>query len=426
MVEFIAKAHAENPVAILNTHDGNSSSSRPMMLLHDPLLGYYMVTRKDSRKLDQIAKNNDVHLLVGKSDLTASCYTEVLATCYPSRDSFIKRHAWRDIMTTFGYPSAESDLLVVLLLAIDTVTFVDMKTHKQETVKVPMPRILVTGASGNNGNKVAEYLLATKLANVRAGLRDTAKGTGLAALGAELAKLDWDDPATIAPAFENVDRVFLLAPLTLSWVGIFKAAVAACKAANVKYIVEFSAMGASADNNMWLSKEHAECEKVVKESGIAYTILQPSFFADNFVNFAGRTIKENASIFHAAGDGKASYIATEDIAAVATTLLLNPTAHAGKSLVLTGPAALSGAEVASIIGKIIGKEIKNVDLPAEVLKKNIEQTGMPEKLAQGLIDLENVKKAGYAAVVTDNVKQVTGKEPMSLEQYILAHKQQLL
>lgn len=47
---------------------------------------------------------------------------------------------------------------------------------------------------------------------------------------------------------------------------------------------------------------------------------------------------------------------------------------------------------------------------------------MPEKLVQGLLDLETVKRNGWAANTTDSIKVVTGKEPMKFADYIALHK----
>lgn len=104
--------------------------------------------------------------------------------------------------------------------------------------------------------------------------------------------------------------------------------------------------------------QHGLCENLVKNSGIPYTILQPTFFADNFVNFSGQTIQQASSIFNASGEGKVPWVATEDISLVAATLLMDPVPHAGKTLVLTGSEAITTAECAAIISKVIGKEVK--------------------------------------------------------------------
>ncbi|KAH3743505.1 SDR family oxidoreductase [Pelomyxa schiedti] len=421
-MEFIAKAHAENPVCLLTTHNGTSMATRPMVLNFDPILGYYMGTRKGSRKLEQLAANGDVNVLVGKQGMTASCYCQILATCTASTDPWVRYQAWRDNFTQFGYTGVEDPNFVVLLLTIDTVQFVDMKTFKQETVQIAQPLILITGASGNNGKKVAEMLLASKQARVRVGVRDPAKVADLQAKGAEVVTLDWNTPATITTAFNKVDRIFLLAPIQLTWVGIFQAAVETAKREGTKFICEFSGLGANSSSPMFLSAEHGRCEDLVKGSGIPFTILQPTFFADNWPNFNGATVKKDSAVYGASGDGKTAFVATEDISAVATGVLLNPTTYAGQTLIITAAEALTAAECVDVISKVIAKPVKYVDLPAEAYGKALEGHGMPEKLAQGMMDLETVKKNGWATVVTDVVKRVTGKEPIPLSKYIADHK----
>ena len=189
-------------------------------------------------------------------------------------------------------------------------------SFKQATVTIPQARVLVTGASGNNGKRIAEYLLKTHAVKVHVGLRDVSKGKDLAALGAEVVPMDWEKKETVGLAFAGVDRLFFVAPMALSWVERCRTAVTTAKAAGVKCIVSISAIGANVDSHAWLAAEHGQCEALVRASGIPYTI-QPSSATTSSPSTSKESRRRALSLFGAAKDGRVAYIASD-------ALLLNP------------------------------------------------------------------------------------------------------
>lgn len=96
-MELIEKAKGDAPT-VLVTHDGDRMSARCMMCQFDNFLGYYYVTRTESRKLAEIKKNNDCLILFGKKDTMSSDYAEARARAFPTTDPWIRRLAWRDFM----------------------------------------------------------------------------------------------------------------------------------------------------------------------------------------------------------------------------------------------------------------------------------------------------------------------------------------
>lgn len=281
-----------------------------------------------------------------------------------------------------------------------------------------MSKILVTGATGTIGRQVA-LALAKAGADVRAGVRDPGKARDLADAGAELARLDWSDPASVAAAFAGVDRLFLLTPFVEDPTPMIEAALAAAKEAGVQHVVRLSAAGADSSSDFVLARKHGLHEEAVKGSGIAWTILRPNFFMDNLVNFGpAQTIKAEGRIYGAAGDGKASWVSSVDVGEAAAAILRQPEPHAGQTYVLTGSEAISNPEIASLLGERLGREVVYVDLTLEQQRDALQQQGTPQWMVEGFVGLENVKRSGWAAGVSPAVEQLTGRPPESLSAFV--------
>jgi len=240
-----------------------------------------------------------------------------------------------------------------------------------------MVTILVTGATGLNGKQIVHSLLKKGGVKVRAAVRDEAKAQDLKAAGAELVIADLDKPDTLDKAFSGVDRVLLLAPFSEHFEKLFENGVNAAKKAGVKFILKFSATGADPKSNFFLSRKHGLTEDLVKNSGIPFAIVQPTFFSDNFASFDATPIKNYGQFTGASGHGKAPYISSKDITNVSVEILLNPEKHNGKSYPITGPEAIDAFQVAQIFSEVIGKPVKYNDLPEEEYRKQLTSWGTP-------------------------------------------------
>lgn len=272
--------------------------------------------------------------------------------------------------------------------------------------------ILVTGATGNVGSQVVQQLIAAGI-NPRVAVRSVKKADALKQAGAELVEMDLDKPETVQPAFEGVDKVFLVSPFVPNMVELAAILVEAAKKANLKQIVRLSAL---AQPGITLSKWHGEVEKMIEDSGIPFTFLRPNGFMQNFTNSMADTIKTQNAFYMPVGDGKVSLVDTRDIAAVAVAALTN-TGHEGKAYVITGPEALSNQQVASILSQVLGRTINYVDVPEDAARQGMQSAGMPDLLVNALLELYASYKAGQASTVSPAVEQVTGKTPISFEQF---------
>ena len=218
-----------------------------------------------------------------------------------------------------------------------------------------LPKILVTGATGKTGGAVVHELLRRGLP-VRALVRSRgARSAALEAAGAEISLADLFDPDQLLAAMDGVHRAYFVAPFHPHALHAAVAFADAAREARLEAIVQMSQWVSHRNHPALATRQTWLTDRLFAAiPGIAHTILNPGMFADNFL----RTI-DFAALLGAfpvlSGDGKASPVANEDIARVAATVLLAPDIHAGRTYRPTGPALLSGRDMASIVGRAVGR-----------------------------------------------------------------------
>jgi len=271
--------------------------------------------------------------------------------------------------------------------------------------------ILITGASGNVGKEVLKQAAASG-AKVRAAFQ-AANKAAMAPSGVEIAIVDYKQPETFAAALRGVDRVFLVGPPAQNLLALERKAVDAIKQAGGVHIVKLSAMGGRA---AIYPRQHADSEDYIKSTAMPYTFLRPNGFMQNLVNYTAATINTQNAFYGCQGEGKVSHIDLRDVAAVAVKALTEDR-HEGKTYTLTGPRALSNAELAQILSDDLGREIRYVDLSVEQYKQALLGAGLPEWSANALIDLQQLYRHGGASTLTNDVEQLLGHKPRSFEQF---------
>lgn len=198
-------------------------------------------------------------------------------------------------------------------------------------------------------------------------------------------------------------------------------AVQAAQAAGVRHIVRLSGAGADADSPVALARLQGRCDRLVTGSGIAYTLLRPKNFMQNFASFLGGMIRGGA-VYSSQGDGRVPFIDARDIAAVAARVLASPEEHAGRAYTLTGPEALSNAEALAVIAAETGREVKLVPITEEQAAGGMRQAGMPEPMVEAMSSLNRVIAAGWVAEVTDDVPRLLGREATRWRDFVREHR----
>ena len=216
---------------------------------------------------------------------------------------------------------------------------------------------------------------------------------------------------------EDLTPIVALGPNVLDQMQFEFNAVEAAQEVGVQHIVKQSVMGA-AEEAFNLAKIHRPIEKAIETSGLAWTFLRPNSFMQNVVTYMGETIKTEAAFYSASGEARISHVDVRDIAAVAVKALTD-SSHVGKAYTLTGPEALTYDELANELSKVLGRQIRHISLSPSDLKQGMVAGGMPEEIADRMLDLERYFREDQASRITDDIKQLTGRDPRRFSQYAL-------
>jgi uncharacterized protein YbjT (DUF2867 family) len=265
--------------------------------------------------------------------------------------------------------------------------------------------ILVTGATGKIGRPLV-HELAARDAKLRVLVRDPARAADLPA-SAERVVADLDRPATLAPAFAGVDRVFLLTP----GIGIAHTthAVAAAQDAGVTHIVHLSSTNVLGDPMPAMGRWHHDREEIIRASGIPATFLRPGGFMTNALDWTA-TIRDGY-VVDPIGPGRFAPIDPADIAAVAAAVLTQP-GHEGRAYSLTGSEVLTVADQVEMIAEVTGFpiEVRTPASPAEAVRSRFP-AGAPQALADAITEGFLLMREDTAGFRTDTVSRLLGRAP---------------
>ena len=268
--------------------------------------------------------------------------------------------------------------------------------------------IVVTGATGNVGRALAERLLAAG-APVRALARDPRRVT--LPERAEVVRFDPDEPAAL---FAGATKLFLYAQAGTA------ALLKAAREHGVRHVVMLSSgiIQEGADETHPIHIMHAEVERQVRDSGLAWTFLRPNAFATNAFQWAPQIRAGETAVRGVFAGGLSAPIHEDDIAAVAERALLDD-GHEGAAHRLTGPGATTNAEQVAAIGRAVGRELTFAEVPALEAGPELVPHVPPPMLDRLLQSFEAT--VGVPPEITDTVEQVTGTPARTFTQWSRDH-----
>lgn len=276
--------------------------------------------------------------------------------------------------------------------------------------------ILVTGATGNVGRELVRALDAVD-ERIRVLVRDPGRAAGLCDR-AEVAVADLTQPASLVAAFRGVDRLFLLTQGT----GTDQAghAVAAAREAGLRRIVLLSSVNVIGDPVPAMGKWHHAREQLVLASGIPATILRPSGFMTNALEWAP-TIRDGGYVLDPTGPGRFSLIDPADIADVAALALVED-GHEGAIYAPTGDDVRTTAEHVRILADVLGRTIDvRTAATAEDAIRARYANGAPPALAAALLSAITAMRADTVGFRTDDVERLLGRRPRTFERWCERH-----
>ncbi len=275
--------------------------------------------------------------------------------------------------------------------------------------------ILVTGATGQVGYPLMEAL-ADRGAEATAMVRVEAKAVDLPGSPQHVvATLDGPPPAETLRAF---DRVFLLSPAQEGQVELELIFIDALLAAGHRpHIVKIAVDGfQDPDCEVRFMRSHRQIAVHLDATGLPVTYLAPNMYMENLLEEA-ETIREQGTIFAPAGQGKVGFVAASDVAKAAAQVLTSP-GHEDQTYVLTGPEALSYADVAARVSAVFAREVDYEDLPEQVAREQMLASGLSPWQTEGSAELFDWIRSGGADSVTSWVPELTGHQARPVEDWL--------
>ena len=279
--------------------------------------------------------------------------------------------------------------------------------------------ILLTGVTGKTGGATAKELV-DKGVPLRALVRDEAKAAELKAAGVELLVGDLCDKAIVQKAMEGVEKATLILPNSEQQKDMEMQFVDLATDAGVKHVVKLSSLEAREDATTPIPSRHYEVEQYLKNSPLSWTMVRPNFFMQNLLG-CGATIKSMGKFFLPLGNGTTVMMDCRDVGATIAEVLTSE-GHEGKSYDISGPELLNFHEVADRFSEVLGKPIEYVNQDWAEYSEKVAPFMSSEWHLDAVRQLfSEIVEGVVPQTVTSIFKEIVGREPISLSQFIQDH-----
>lgn len=275
-----------------------------------------------------------------------------------------------------------------------------------------LSKIAVTGVTGVVGRMVWRDLTSRSVPH-----RLLARRPELAphVPGSTVHHADYSDAASARAALEGVETLFMVSGSeSADRVEQHRTFIDAAVAAGVQHIIYTSFVGAGADSTFTLGRDHGATEDHIRASGMRWTFLRDSFYSD----FMELMVGDDGVIRGPAGEGRCAIVARADVARCAAAILADPSAHVNQTYDITGPEALTLAEVADTISRVRGRSVSFHDETIEEAYASRAHYGAPDWQVDAWVSTYTAIASGALAHVSNDVRVITGSEPMTLEQVL--------
>lgn len=281
--------------------------------------------------------------------------------------------------------------------------------------------IVITGATGLLGNLVVGELLAAGVpaGEITAVARDKAKAENLVAKGVRLHVADYDQPETLAGAFQAGDRVLLISGSEPGKrVEQHRAVIEAAKQAGVAQLAYTGIFGGPKADFV-LATDHKVTEQAILESGLPYTFLRNDWYSEMYMNdLAGSA--ERGAIVNNVQPGSRIATATRADYAAAAAVVLTGDGHLNKAYELSGDVAWTWDEFAAELSRQTGKSVVHKSVSAEEHKAILVSVGVPEGFAEVLVDVDNAISRGALAGTPGDLTRLIGRPTTPIADTIAA------
>jgi uncharacterized protein YbjT (DUF2867 family) len=278
-----------------------------------------------------------------------------------------------------------------------------------------MTTVLVTGATGNVGSRVAQELRGRGVP-VRAFVRDADRASAVLGPHVDLAVGDFAEPASIRAALDGVDVLFLACGNLPPQVTYERNVIDAAARTGVRRLVKLSALGAEAGSRVDFWDWHARIERHLQASGVPWVILRPRYYMSNLLGFV-ETVRSASAVFAPAEGVKVPMVDPLDVAATAAVVLQDD-GHEGRTYELTGPEAVTFDDVAARLSDLTGGPVRFVPVPDAAAREALLQAGLPDWMAENVVTVFGTLREDPAMQVTGAVHALTGRRPRHLAEFL--------
>lgn len=280
--------------------------------------------------------------------------------------------------------------------------------------------ILIGGATGSTG-RAATKLLLEKGFPVRALIhKDDERAEKLRALGADIVVGDLLDLRAIRSAFDGIQRAYFVYPIRP---GIVQATVhfaEAAREAKAEFIVNMSQRTSRPDAISNSALQHWLAERVFDWAGTSVCHLRPTAF-NEWLLYMRNAIRDGRYGVPFGATGKFAPVSAEDQGAVIAAILADPTGHAGQTYELFGPVELTPPEIAAIISKALGKEVRYEQISSDEWVRSVNGMSVPF-VDQHLDGIVVDHAQGMMAGTNDVIERLTSREPESVAAFVERHR----
>lgn len=280
------------------------------------------------------------------------------------------------------------------------------------------PLIMVTGATGKIGRSIIHELLA-RGERVRALVRQhDARSEALSNAGAEIAIADMFDAGQLAAAMRGVQRAHYTPPFHPHTAQTLSAFLHAAEVNKIEAVSATTQWLASPFHPAQMTRDMWAVEKALPRlRGTAVTILNPGFFADNYLRTGFGMAAQLGLYANFVGDSRNAPPSNEDMGRVAAEVLINPARHEGQRYRITGPALIGVKEIVAAFSRVLGRRVRPIPAPGWLLDKVAAYRGEPAyDVAAFQHYLEDHRQGAFAfGGPTSVVEDVTGRPAETFE-----------
>ena len=276
-----------------------------------------------------------------------------------------------------------------------------------------MENILITGATGSVGSAILDHFEPSEQQRLYQGTRHRDQ------LSDDHLYFDLEDlPDTIA-TLSQIDTLFLLRPPQIADEKIFRILMRGAKEFGVKHIIFLSVQGVESMSFI----PHAKIEKLIRASGIPYTFIRPSYFANNLITVFGDDIRERNQIYIPAGEAKFLWIDVSDIGKAIAAVLTDVRAHVNQAYTITGSQSelLTFAEVTDILSQELQRDIEYVSPNPVSFFVTKKKEGVAAAFIATMLALHYGARFQKPPVVHRDLEHLTGGPPTTVRKFVQEH-----